>query len=239
MADDEYDREETIEDGAQPARVVRMNYPPNSKKSQEEARSRSEKPAPEEKKVKKVISGEAVQRKKSLGRKIKETFTGDDMHSVGTFIVYDILVPSIKTMLSDVLNQGADRMLFGDSRSRRVQPQRGGSRYTSDIRYDRMSHPAGRAGESDRRDLSPRARANHDFNEVVLASRGEAEEVLDRLVDLIREYDVATVSDLYELVGITGSFADQKWGWSDLRGARVENVRGGFLLNLPRTRPID
>lgn len=78
----------------------------------------------------------------------------------------------------------------------------------------------------------------HDFSDIILASRADAEEVLDRLRDLVSQYDVATVNDLYDLVGLTGEFTDDKWGWTDLRTASVRVVRGGYLLNLPRTQPI-
>ena len=79
----------------------------------------------------------------------------------------------------------------------------------------------------------------HDFNEIILGTRVEAEEVIDRLFDLLSKYDNASVADLYELVGITANFTDEKWGWTDLRGASVAKVRNGYLLDLPRPEPLD
>jgi hypothetical protein len=228
-----------VDDGAQGIRTVKVNYPPNSNKARAKGDKPAEKTGPAEKKVEKVISGEVVKRKKPLGRKIADVFKGDDMHSVGNFILMDVVVPAVKQMVSDAISQGVERSLYGDSRGRRPSSS-GGTRYTNYSSYSRSSSPAGRAGEADGpRTMSHRARAAHDFDEVVLATRGEAEEVLDRLSDLVRDYDVATVSDLYELVGITGSFTDEKWGWTDLRGASVRPVREGYLLVLPRTQLID
>lgn len=228
-----------VDNGAQPSRVVKVNYPSNSNKAKSESKpkiERTEKAS--EKKVEKVISGEVVQRKKGLGRKIAETFTGDDMHSVGNFILFEVALPALKTMISDAVSQGAERALFGESsRSRRPSM---GSRYTNYSSYSKGSGITGRAGEADGpRNISSRGRASHEFNEIILATRGEAEEVVDRLNDLIKEYDQATVSDLYDLVGVTATFADEKWGWSNLRGAGVQRVREGYLLNLPRTEPLD
>src|SRR5690606_42119776 len=106
--------------------------------------------------------------------------------------------------------------------------------------YNRVYGSAQTAGRVDgKRSMSDRRRAAHDFKEIVLATRSEAEEVLDRLSDLINSYDVALVSDLYDLIGITGSFTDDRWGWTSLTGARVERVRDGYLLNLPRTQSIE
>lgn len=87
--------------------------------------------------------------------------------------------------------------------------------------------------------MSRRGRSTHDFDEIILATRVEAEEVVDRLFDLVGRYESASVSDLYSLVGISGNFTDEKWGWTDLRGAGVERVRNGYLLDLPRPEPLD
>jgi uncharacterized protein YerC len=87
--------------------------------------------------------------------------------------------------------------------------------------------------------MSRQARATHNFDEVILPTRREAEEVLDFLHDLLTRYETVSVSDLYELVGETGNFTDEKWGWTDLAGASVSRVRDGYLLNLPRPVPID
>ena len=87
--------------------------------------------------------------------------------------------------------------------------------------------------------MSNRARANHDFDEIVLATRAEAEEVIDNLFALVDSYDTATVADLYGMVGQTGSYTDEKWGWSDLRGTSISRVKGGYLLDLPRPQYLD
>lgn len=209
---------------------MKTNYSSNSHKDREKAEKTKREP------VEKVITGEVVQRKKPLSRKIAETFTGDDMHSVGHFILFDVILPAAKAMISDAASQGVERMLFGDSRRRNGimgGSKPGGGNHTS---YNRM-YSDGNVSVS--RSMSHRARASHDFDEIVLATRGEAEDVLDRLGDLVDNYDVATVSDLYDLVGITGNFTDDKWGWTDLRGSDVRRVREGYMLILPKTQPID
>lgn len=200
------------------------NYPSNSHKNK-----------PKEKKVEQVVSGQVIQRKKTLGGKIKETFTGEAASSVAEYVLFDVIVPAAKAMLADAASQGAERLLFGDSRERRVVSG-GRQSYTP---YNRVSSSSSKTEYNSRRNMSYRARATHNFDEIVLDSRGEAEEVLDRLADLIRDYDVATVADLYDLVGITGSFTDDKWGWFDIRSASVSRVREGYLLNLPKTEPVD
>lgn len=105
---------------------------------------------------------------------------------------------------------------------------------TGYVQYHRMSQPA----QAPQPVMSRRARARHDFDEIVLTSRAEAEDVIDRLFDLVGKYDTASVADLYELVGFDSAHTDYKWGWTDLRGAGVAKVREGYLLDLPDPTPI-
>lgn len=205
---------------------MNVNYPSNSHKTRETKASTPEK------NVEKVITGEAIQRKKSAGSKFKDVFTGEDARSVGSYILFDVFIPALKSMLADATSQGVERILFGDAR-RGSNSSGGRQGYTS---YNKMY---GSKPSNAPRELSRSARATHNFGEVILSSRGEAEEVLDRLTALIDTYSVATVSDLYDLVGITGNFTDDKWGWFDLRGAQISRVREGYLINLPQTQPID
>lgn len=203
---------------------MKVNYPGNSHKAKPGAQNRTNK------NVEKVISSEAIQRKTPLSSKFKEAIAGDDTQSVASYIFFDVIIPAAKSMLADATSQFIERLLFGESKR-----QSGGRQgYTS---YNKMYSP--RQNKPSRPEISSRGRATHNFGEVILATRGEAEHVLDSLMALIDDYSVATVSDLYDLVGITGNFTDDKWGWYDLRGSGVSRVREGYLINLPQTQQID
>lgn len=203
--------------------VKPTQYAANSHKSKQEP--------PERKAPEKIISGSAKQRKKGVGSKFVEAFGGDDAKSVGAYLLMEVAIPALKTLISDMASQGVERALFGESRPRST-PRAGNSNYTS---YNRMSSPTPRA---EPRTMSSRGRATHDFNEVILDSRGEAEHVIDQLTEMVSSYGMATVSDLYALVGITGSFIDDKWGWTDLRDSGVRRIREGYLILLPRTESL-
>jgi hypothetical protein len=212
------------------------NYPGNAHKD----RSKLGEVVPEEKKLpEKVVSGAVIQRKKSVGRRIIETFTGDDVQSVGSYVLFEVLIPAAKSTIQDVVTTGIERMLFGDNR-----PRSSGSRvgYTN---YNKVSssRPSSTRYESDwrregGRQMSRTARAGHNFDEIVLASRDEAAMVLDQLTELVNKYDVASVSELYALVGISGSFPDDKWGWTNLRDSGIRRVPNGYLLDLPRPEEL-
>lgn len=206
------------------------------KKSKMKKAEESDKERPE---VNKVVTGEVIERKRGFFSKTRSFLGGDDAHNVGAYILYEVAIPALKDLALDMLSKGGERALFGEVRSPR---RRYGGRSHTD--YDRPYRPSVSIGRDrdDRprdRELSTKARRTHDFREVVLADRGDAEDVLAGLVELIDSYDVATVQDFYSMVGVAGSFTDAKWGWTDLRGARIASVRGGWLLDLPATEPID
>lgn len=199
---------------------LRQKFPDNSHKNKSKP----------EKRVEKIVVGKVTKRKRPLKSRLREAFMGDDATTVGTYILQEVIIPAAKNMLADAASQGAERMLFGDSRGR--SKVSGRPSYTSYSSYSRHDH--------DRpRELSRKARAIHKFDEIILTDRGEAEEVLDRLVDLTHTYETASVADLYDLIGITSDYTDDQWGWSDLRLAQVVRVRGGYLIDLPRPVPID
>lgn len=200
----------------------KINYTGNSHNKEEK------KSAAPKKELKAIVEGGAIERKKPLGRRFSEAFMGDDAKNVGNYLFFDVAVPAAKSFIMDLVSQGIERALYGDSRPRSRSDRAG---YTN---YNKISKR-----DDGRREISRHARNTHDFREVIIENRGEAENVLDTLSDLIDKYDVATVADLYELVNITGSFTDDKWGWTELRGATLRRVREGYLLDLPRPVAID
>ena len=210
---------EDIETPADKPDLVQEHFPSNAHKDKGA------------KKVERVTQGEVQKRKKHLFGRIREDFVTDDASSVGSYLIFEVLIPAAKTTITDMVSEGVERLLFGDSHSRKSSFRNRPTAY-GDI-YRRGPAP------TDERTLSKRARATHDFDEIVIRTRGEAVEVLDRLQDLVLQYNVATVSDLYDLVGITGNFTEDRWGWYDMRGVDIRKVRDGYLLCLPRPQPVN
>lgn len=220
-----------------------MDYPGNSHASRSRA-PKPEKEAPkkeEPKKVEKIIEGTAQVRKKPLGKRFLALFGGGDAKGVGQYVIFDVLVPALREMIVDAGQEAIRRLVLGESASgnrRGSRPSGYSGGYTS---YGSYSRPSWQRDprEEPRRDVSRRARATHDFGEIVIGTRHEAEEVLDSLDERIDLYGQATVTDLYDLVGISSSFTDEKWGWTNLQGTSVSRTRGGFVLNLPRPETLD
>lgn len=192
---------------------------------------------PPEKPKLQAVTTSAVQRKMSIGRRIKNALVVDDAQSIGAYLLEDVVIPTVKTLISDIAVGAIERALYGEARGRPTSSSRiSGRGYTP---YNRIYSSGSRVtppddGPGDKRELSRDARRSHDFGEIVFESRAEAYEVLDRLNDQIKSFDVATVGDLLDLSGITATHVDENWGWRTLATAQVRRVRNGYILDLER-----
>ena len=201
-------------------------FPPNSEVSKRV----------DDKNLSRVTSGEAVRKKKSLRKRFSESFVAGTPKLAVQFVILDVLLPAAKDMVVEATHSGMEKLIYGEARRRgSLPPQSGQYGY---VNYSRYSSP-GRGLSSSQRAMSRQARARHDFDEILLDSRTEAEEVIDQLFEVINRYGAATVADLYELVGLASTHQDHKWGWSDIRGAGVSRDRNGYLLDLPDPHPLD
>lgn len=212
--------------------IPKVNYPGNSNRKSEEKK-------PEERKhLDPVISGEAIIRKKPWYRRLGDAMTSEDARTVGSYVLQDVFVPTLRNLIVDMISQGADRLFNGDPHARNVSRNVIRGAYTA---YNRVYSGSSRYEQSPpaRRELSDYARRTSNFDEIVLKTRGEAEDVLDHLYYQVQNYDVATVADLLDFVNRRGSFTDEKWGWTSMAGSSVQRVREGYLLNLPRVQPLD
>jgi hypothetical protein len=197
------------------------------------------------KKLDPIVKGPVVKQKPNFFDKFKTSFLGEG-GNIGEFVVYDILVPAFRSTISD-MGFGLIEMFFGSGRNQGRGRDYGG--YGSRIVRDRgrsyidykssSDRDRGRSSRDDsHRDLERTDRARHNFGNVVFTNRGEAEEVLSRLVDLIEEYDEATVAAFYELSGIESEYTDDRYGWTNLRDAYTDRVRNGYIIVFPQTRPL-
>lgn len=201
-------------------------------------------PAPEpakKKNIERIVETTVVRRKQPIGKRFANLFVAGDSHSVGQYVFFDVLLPALKDTLVDAVSQGVERMIFGEVRP---TTRRSGFSNVGHIAYNRFAqnrvggpprdnNPVGRPG------ISRQARATHNFDDILLNTRHEGEEVLATMHDMLTRYETISVSDLYEMVGETPNFTDEKWGWVDLTGASVSRTRDGYLLNLPRPEPLD
>lgn len=177
-------------------------------------------------KVERIVTSEVRRRKTPLGRRMTQNFIGGDVQGTWGFVVGDIVVPTIRDLLLDVIRGGAERLIFPDSApNRRARGYGGGP-----VNYAGLSSRSARPEPQQTR----RGRSSYDIDDLLFNNRAEAMEIMDRLEFYLDRYGQASVSDLYGLVGIPSTHVDTNWGWTDLSSGHIRHVKDGYLLMLPR-----
>ena len=202
-----------------------MNYKPNSHKYKEE-----QKKATEERQIKKVISGTAKVKKKSGARKFTDALISEDASNVKTYILSDVILPAAKKLISDIVRDGIDMLLYGSTQSRGKSYDRFGIGH---VNYGSFSSKR----TDDRRSSGGRHRFEYD--DIIFESRGEVEAVREQMEDVIDRYGYVTVADLYDMAELTAPHTANKFGWTSVRSADVVRVRDGYVLKLSRPGAID
>lgn len=183
-------------------------------------------PVRSDKKVEKIVSGPVKQQKKSGVQKLADIFIAKDISDVKSYVVSDVIIPTIKDVIEDVVHL----LLRGEVSRGDRKKTTAASRVSYRSFYDR---------ERDRRDRDePRSRISYDYENYTLNTRGEAEEVLSVMDEMIATYGSVSVADYYDLLGVSGNYTDNKYGWTDLRGARVAVLRDGYAIKFPRAIPL-
>lgn len=174
----------------------------------------------EKKQVKPVVTNDVKTREKTIGRKVADFVKLGYLSGLRDkfYIVDDYIKRGLSIM---------DIILDGDVK-----------RTSSRTNYNRIS-TGGSVVTINSDDTRHAKKSRMDFREIVFVSRGDAEEVLTGLSDIIKEYKQTSVADLYDLCNITSSFADNKYGWEDLSGASVRRTNDGYILDLPRATVLD
>ena len=200
------------------------NLPDNSHKARDEKKAS----APEEKRVEKVVRGK-VKTQKNNKRKLADLFISEDAGNVKNYIFLDVIIPAVKKAIYDLVVGALDMSLYGGRGG-------GGRRSTADKvsyrDYNSVSRRDTRSYES------ARTTSGYSYDDIVLETRGEAEAVLSRMDEIMEEYEIVRVADLYDLVGITGDHTDNKYGWTNIRNAKIVRVRDGWKIEMPRALPI-
>lgn len=202
------------------------NYPNNSHAYKEQQKKAADHPRPE-----KVISGTAETKQKSEMSRLADALVpgAGNVGGIKNYIIMDVLIPSIKNAICDIITDSVN-MLFRGEKTRRKEGRRLNGDYVS---YSSISS---RRDEPDRSDR----RTGYSPDDVTVDSRADAILVLEQMDDLLDTYGQVTVADLYDLVGISGNYTDNKYGWTNLRNAEPIRLSSGrYLLKLPKAQPLN
>lgn len=212
------------------------DYQNNPRKERE---GKTEKqPKPEEIVIEKVVIGEVIQKPKGIGRKFKEVFLGGDAKQAANFVISEVFFPALRNLAFDMLSKGAEKLIYGDSRSGR-RPVINYRNQFQGVQYNRPFEVRDPRERSYLPAIQPSRRENrYEINDIVIGTKEEADLVTERLADIMDKYDVVSLANLHDLLGLQTSPIDFKWGWTYLGRINVRQMRQGYLLELPPLEEI-
>lgn len=223
---------DTLVPGLNPVAVLKVDN--NQSAQATETSSLDQKPAEPEKKVTPVANGKKVEKKGGGARKLAERFFQEDAGTIGMTLLQDVLIPSLKKTIKELITNGTELALYGDANPvRRKQiPEQVSYRRDS---YDRRESSGSR---DQNRDRFPRKQECSDYNDIWYPTRQDAERVLMILDEVIARDGSARVSDLYSASNMTSQWTDEYYGWYDITSAKAVMFQDGWLLKMPKAVPL-
>ena len=171
---------------------------------------------PNEKEVEIITRNVKTKRGGGLAREVR---------NIGNSLFEEIVMPSIKAAIVDFFSHGVKMMMFGDDTP--TGTRLGGSPQPYNRRYRTRTPPRGRTP-------NPRIQQTEEiFEDIFFENRNEAQLVLGRMMEYIADYGMASIGDLYSLVGLATNYTHQGWGWDNLSGVRVHFSSDGYLIDFP------
>jgi hypothetical protein len=207
-----------------------MDYQGNANKNKE-AKNTPETP---KKDIQKVVSGEVVVKPKTVGSRFKSIFFGGDASSAMHYVFSEVLIPALKRLAVESVSQGADRLVYGNNSAPR---RRGGaSPYSTRIQYNnpvvRMD-PRQSTYLPDQNPASRWLRESKNAGDVIVGSKDDADAVVTQLIEIVDMYEMVSMADLNECLGLASTPIENKWGWRNLARIEVAQVKDGWKISLP------
>ena len=185
-----------------------------------------------EKKVESVVTGSTITQKKSGFGKFKESIIAEDARSVGSWLLTEVVYKTVKKFIYDMVTSGIDMLLYGETSHTKAN-----NNGLSKISYS--SYYTGyKSSNEPMRSGTPSASV-FDYDNIIFSSRGDAEAVLSTMMEILDQFGVVSVGDLYDLANVnTQNYTVNKFGWTNLRNAQVMRCKDGYILKLPKATAI-
>lgn len=185
-----------------------------------------------EKRVESVVSGSTVTQKKSGLGKFKDSIIAEDARSVGSWLLSEVVYKSIKKFVYDMVTNGIDMLLYGETSHAKAN-----NNGLSKISYG--SYYSGYKSSNDSLKTTTANASVFDYDNIIFSNRGDAEAVLSTMLEILDQFGVVSVGDLYDLANVnTQNYTVNKFGWTNLRNAQVMRCRDGYILKLPKATAI-
>ena len=188
-----------------------------------------------ERRIAPVVSGATIQKKSGFG-KFADSIIVTSLDDLGSWLLSECVIPWIKKGLYDLGTNTIDMLLYGKNGS----PKQPSSNITK-VSYGNFYNKSYNSSDSSVKTTTSSSLSMYNFDNIIYPTRGDAEAALSALDDIMEEYKVVSVSDLYEVSDLpTPSYTANNYGWLSLRSAEVfRHSSGGYIIKLPPVTEIN
>lgn len=183
--------------------------------------------------------------KKPLHDRIAETLFGGTVKESASYATQTYVIPGIRDLIFESLTGALDRLIHGDSaggyrgdKSQWAPWNSGVSIYTPGTSFTSYS-------STTKASTVVMPNSSREPQMIVLNRKGDAEELLRRMVDWIANYQSVSVERYYDLANdfVPGTsklitLTDAYYGWTNLNMARVRPYQGGYYIMFPPTEAV-
>ncbi len=190
-----------------------------------------------ESKEKKKVGGLIEYYQEPLGHRIVKALFENDLKTVATSVINEVMIPKAKDILADMFISGIQKAIYGDEASSTYYSgySKGPGHKAS---YDNYYKDGYRAPVVEEEKVKVR------WDRIVFREREAGVELLSNLRNDIRRYgEGVSVADMYDYVTtideklgkqIESEFPDNNWGWTNLDHVQIERVAKGWWVKFPK-----
>lgn len=190
-------------------------------------------------------------KKKSTFSKIKEEFFGDSPDSVKNYVIDDVIIPSVKSLISSAVTSGINALLYGHDNARGYSNRSYGSQNVRNYNtapWEPIGQPkrvnysaSSSGGNAYRNSLS---RRQIEVDEVIFDTRDEAMSAIQRMEEYIAVYGSVSILRYYDICGVSANFAQNNYGWTSTANMHVNDYfdhdagRQVYTIVMPPAIPL-
>lgn len=173
--------------------------------------------------IKQVAQGKI--KKQTLGKKLKTAFIAEDIKTVKSYALDEVVIPGVKDLMLAILHNSID-MIFTGHGSKRKSSGFYGSHNNYGSYYSKKSEPI-------------HQEKVRTYETVGFDTKDEADEVLEQMRLYLDEYHRVSIATFNEAAGVTGEYTDNRYGWRSLEGAKVMYHQGEWFIDFPKPKDLN
>lgn len=171
--------------------------------------------------------------KQNAGKKLLRAFFAEDVKSVKSYILTEVVLPELKKLFYDIIINGSHRMIFGKDGSAPVNTNAGFTPYSSISGAKRGILNTGVTS------VRTSNYSVYDYNNIFFDTKEQAVAVKNELIKLYKRYNHVTVGDLFDLSECDTVNTDYSYGWThDISATPIIPYGSGYIIDLPKASPI-